>query len=136
LLLGDAYTYKIIVAAESYQVPVDSKEQHASAQIDCVTEAVAVDTSLLASMTPSKRVFHRGAGAKVMFKLVAPKVLTPMHDLMPNFASKEPLLSTVRASLPTRSKPTNLSPAKTLFTSKRSPVHNTTEVYEVEKDVC
>jgi hypothetical protein len=53
LLLGDAYTYKVIIEAESSQVPVASREQHASGIVEGGSEVTSVDLSTLSSAQPN-----------------------------------------------------------------------------------
>lgn len=59
LLLGDAYTYKVIIEAESSQVPVASREQHASGIVEGGSEVTSVDLSTLSSAQPNNTELQR-----------------------------------------------------------------------------
>jgi hypothetical protein len=120
LLLGDAYTYKAIVAAESSQVPVASREQHASAEVEHGSEAPSIDSSFLSHpISSNQRPKTKTNAARNMFKAKRSPRLTTS-------ATKFPPSSEERAAKPSVLVPSSGGTARTLFNTRVSKrQHNT-----------
>jgi hypothetical protein len=79
ILLGDAYTYKVITEAQTSQLPLASREQHMSVGLDQGSEVESYAISSIGRSTATTPLSDtRGAAAKNMFKKKV--VLTPIKS--------------------------------------------------------
>jgi hypothetical protein len=82
ILLGDAYTYKVITEAQSSQVPVAAREQHMSSIVDNghEVESFGMSTVTKGAMSSSSDSKSRGSGADSMFRVTAAKSVTSLKS--------------------------------------------------------